>query len=298
MPIEHPIVVRLDGTNAEEGRRILAERRREPPPRRRCSTRPAGPWSWRVTDVWSERAELYRERGAARGRGPRPDRRVGDGREHGARRRDRRRPRRPAAARGRARGRHDDPSPGMRPDVICPAEHLPFADAASTSSSAGSPRTTSRTSRAAVPRWRASPARRDRRRHALPGRGGRGGGAPPRPVPRPHLQRGRVARVLRGGRAWPSRRSSRFEKRIELEPGSSALAARATRRARVRELLADRIEDGEHRRLDQIVAEGRKKPDGDHRRPGHEARRPGAHRQRGLLPRPAQRATGRRSSPG
>src|SRR6185369_6679030 len=28
--------------------------------RRRCSTRRSGPWSWRMTDTWSERAEAYR----------------------------------------------------------------------------------------------------------------------------------------------------------------------------------------------------------------------------------------------
>ena len=63
MTIDAPIVVRLDGTNAEEGRRILAEaappeRARRPDDARRRAGRP---WSWRMmADVWSDRAELYR----------------------------------------------------------------------------------------------------------------------------------------------------------------------------------------------------------------------------------------------
>ena len=48
MGLEQPIVVRLDGTNAEEGRRILERPRSEVRTRRRrCSTALAARWSWR-----------------------------------------------------------------------------------------------------------------------------------------------------------------------------------------------------------------------------------------------------------
>ena len=68
--IEHPIVVRFDGTNAEEGRAD---------PRRGCAAEPAhggddarrcapGRGAGRMTDVWSERAEAYRESEAHRER--------------------------------------------------------------------------------------------------------------------------------------------------------------------------------------------------------------------------------------
>ena len=49
MTIEHPIVVRLDGTNAEEGRQLLADAaRRTSTSSRRCSTPRGEPWSWRA----------------------------------------------------------------------------------------------------------------------------------------------------------------------------------------------------------------------------------------------------------
>ena len=51
-----------------------------------------------------------------------------------------------------------DPAPGMQADVIAPAEHLPFADRASTPSRAGSPRITSPTCSRRSRRWRASHA--------------------------------------------------------------------------------------------------------------------------------------------
>ena len=112
-----PIVVRLDGTNAEEGRRILADAGQagQSTSSRRCSRRPGAPWSWpheRRRALERPRGALPDEQGAQRGARPRPRRRVGRPAPDGARRRDRRRPRRPAAARGRARGR--DLRPGAR----------------------------------------------------------------------------------------------------------------------------------------------------------------------------------------
>jgi SAM-dependent methyltransferase len=82
-----------------------------------------------VSDVWSERAELYRESDAHRegadldtlvewARGARTALDVGTGGGHVARRL-------------RDEGVEvvsTDPAPGMQPDVVCHAEHLPFAD--------------------------------------------------------------------------------------------------------------------------------------------------------------------------
>ena len=153
MPIEQPIVVRLDGTNAEEGRRILQE---AAPPN--VHTEPtmldggeARGGAGGMTDVWSERAQLYASPSAPRGRRPRPARRVGGGRGDGARRRDRRRSRGAAAARGGAPGRDHRPRSG---DAA--GRHLPCRGAArsptgaSTSSRAARPLTTSPTCAAAL----------------------------------------------------------------------------------------------------------------------------------------------------
>ncbi len=130
MAIELPIVVRLDGTNAEEGRRILAEA--APPPTctssRRCSRRRSVRWSWRHDRLWSERAQLYVRVDAHRegedldlivewAAGARTALDVATGGGHVARRL-------------REAGIDVvtcDPAPGMGPDVICPAEDLPFA---------------------------------------------------------------------------------------------------------------------------------------------------------------------------
>jgi ubiquinone/menaquinone biosynthesis C-methylase UbiE len=82
-----------------------------------------------VTDVWSERAQAYRESDAHRegpdldllvewAAGARTALDVATGGGHVARRL-------------REAGLEvvtSDPAPGMHPDVICPAEHLPFAD--------------------------------------------------------------------------------------------------------------------------------------------------------------------------
>ena len=130
MAIELPIVVRLDGTNAEEGRRMLAEAAPAEPPRRAddARRRPARGGAGGMSERLGERAEAYRS--ATRTRAARTSTCWSSGRA--ARRR--RSTSRPAAAtsRGacarRARGRHCDPSPGMQPDVICRAEDLPFAD--------------------------------------------------------------------------------------------------------------------------------------------------------------------------
>ena len=79
MTIEQPIVVRLDGTNAEEGRKVLAD---AAPPNLYVEPTmleaPAKPWSWRSERLVGPAREAYRERARApRGRGSRPDRRAG-----------------------------------------------------------------------------------------------------------------------------------------------------------------------------------------------------------------------------
>ena len=162
MKIELPIVVRLDGTNAEEGRRAPGRGRAAEPPRRaddarrRAARRGAG----RMTDVWSRaRRGLPREPDAPRRARPRPARRVvrAGRRRQGARRRDRRRTRRAAAARGGLQ----TSSPSIRARACRPTssrarKNCRSRTAASTSSSRGSRRTTSRTSARPSPRWRAS----------------------------------------------------------------------------------------------------------------------------------------------
>ena len=75
-------------------------RRRTCTSRRRCSTPPGAPWSWRREHLVGACRGVPREPGAPRGRRSRPRGRVvrAGGRRQGAGRRDRRRPRRAAAA--------------------------------------------------------------------------------------------------------------------------------------------------------------------------------------------------------
>jgi Methyltransferase domain len=84
-----------------------------------------------MTDVWSERAEAYRNAPEQRegvdldrivewARGSRTALDVATGGGHVARR----------LREAGIRVVSADPAPGMQPDVICPAEHLPFADGA------------------------------------------------------------------------------------------------------------------------------------------------------------------------
>jgi succinyl-CoA synthetase beta subunit len=99
MKIELPIVVRLDGTNAEEGRKILADAFRESPTHRE------GP----DLDLLVEWCE------------PRPDVKVLDVATGGGH----------VARRLRDEGCivvTVDPAPGMQPDVVSRAEELPFED--------------------------------------------------------------------------------------------------------------------------------------------------------------------------
>ena len=102
------------------------------------------------------RAGVSRERGAPLRRRPRPDRRVG----RGARPRSTSRPAADTSRAGSARPGSTvvtvDPAPGMEPDVISRAEHLPFADGElRRRRDAGSRRITSPTCRRPSTRWRA-----------------------------------------------------------------------------------------------------------------------------------------------
>ena len=187
MSLELPIVVRLDGTNAEEGRRILAEA--APPnlhvaPTMLEAARPRR-GAGRMTDVWSERAEQYRTSDAHR-EGPDLDLIVEWATALGAR----------TALDVATGGGHVarrlreagievvscDPAPGMQPDVVCRAEDLPFAD--------GELRRRRDAGRRAPLRRRPPGGQGDgarrreggrRRRQLLHGRGGRGGREAPRP---------------------------------------------------------------------------------------------------------------------
>ena len=136
-----PIVVRFDGTNAEEGRPILTDAGRgRSMSSRRCSTPRGEPWSWRRERPLERTGRaLPDEQGSQRRRRPRPARGVGGRSDDCARRRDRRRARRAAAARGGARGR--ELRPGARACSLTSSAspricHSPTA--ASTSSSRGS----------------------------------------------------------------------------------------------------------------------------------------------------------------
>ena len=81
-----------------------------------------------------------------------------------------------------------------------------------------------------------------------------------------------------------------FEKRHSLEPGSRAPDTPAEDRPRVKELLADQIEGDEYVDTKLVLKARKASLDGDHRRQGHEARRPGPDRLRGLVPRAPQQA--------
>ena len=263
MTIEHPIVVRLDGTNAEEGRQLLADA--APPnlhvePTMLDAARRAVELA-AVTDVWSERAEAYRQsRGAPRGRRSRSDRRVG------GRARRRRSTSRPAAGTSRGgcarpgSGRHHRPGAGDASRTSSRrAEELPFADgsfdlvvsrlaAHHFADVRAAVREMARVARGTRDRGRqhASAARRSRRRRSCATR--RTCAAYTEDEWR-QLFAGRRPRDR--GRARSCRSASSSSR------GSRAPAAPARTPARVRELLADRIEDG-WVTLDRIALKGLK----------------------------------------
>ncbi len=257
LTIEDPIVVRLDGTNAEEGTTAAAGRRAAEPACRADDARGGEARSGAGRMSWSERAQLYREsRGASRGRRPRPRRRVGGGRRHGARRGDRRRACRAAPARGRDQRRHYRSRAGHAAGRPLPRGRHPVRGR--------------QLRRRRLPRGCASLRRRrqgddgdgareprpgDRRRQRLPRRV-RGGGRPrSRPVARPELHGGRVAPPLRGS-GLRVEELRHLDKPIEVEPWLERAGCHGEEAQRVRELLGDRIEDG-WITLDRLAIRGR-----------------------------------------
>ena len=156
MKIELPIVVRLDGTNAEEGRRHPRRRRAAEPLRRADDARggAARGGAGGMTDVWSQRADAFRESPTHR-EGPDldllvewcepgPDVKVLDVATGGGH-----------VAQAAARARAARSSPSTRPRACSPMSSRArktcrSRTGASTSSPAGSPRTTFEDIRKAV----------------------------------------------------------------------------------------------------------------------------------------------------
>ena len=155
MSLELPIVVRLDGTNAEDGRRILAEA--APPnlhvaPTMLEAARPRR-GAGRMTDVWSERAEQYRTSDAHR-EGPDLDLIVEWAAASARARRSTSRPAAGTSPAGSARrGSRSSAATRLRGcsrTSSAGPSTSPSPTGASTSSQRGSPRTTSPTSAQAV----------------------------------------------------------------------------------------------------------------------------------------------------
>ena len=197
-----------------------------------------------MTDVWSERAEAYRESDAHRqGRDLRALRRVGGGRDR-SRRGHRRRSCGARAARGGPRSRDDRPGARDEPDRGQPRR--------------GDPVRRFELRRRRLPRRRAplpgsagraegdgarQPRARARLRQPVP-RGSRRGGRPPaRSHACPQLFRGGMARHVRRGRAR-GRGFEREDKRIDFQGWIDRAGTPPEDAARAEELLADRIEEG------------------------------------------------------
>ena len=210
MSIELPVVVRLDGTNAEEGRAILAEAALAERPRRaddaRGGAEGGGALAMSRTSGRSDGMRVRRVGRAPAGRGPRPARGLGRGCADRARRRHRRRPRRATVAGSRARGRDDGRgagdaagrhlrgrAPAVRRRELRP-RRMPHG---------GAPLRRCPRSGAGDGPCGARP--RADRRHREHGRRDRGGGAPSRPLARAQLHRRRVARDRRRSGSGPRR---------------------------------------------------------------------------------------------
>jgi hypothetical protein len=240
MSIELPIVVRLDGTNAEEGARSSRRRAAEPPrraddARRGAARRGAG----RMTTVWSARARRIARATRTRRRRPRPlvewaegetalDVATGGGH---------------VARRLREAGSRSSPSTRARDAAgrRLARRALPFADGSFDVVVPRSPPHHFATSAGASTRWRACRAARARRRQPLIATSVEEAERLRDPTHVRNYSRGRVARSLRA-RASTSSRSS-CSRRHRLEPwlaraGCEGDEARACGAAR------DRVADG------------------------------------------------------
>ena len=264
MTIEHPIVVRLDGTNAEEGRRHPRRGLAGQPARRADDARrgAARGGASGVTDVWSERAEAFRESAVHREGAdldllvewcePGPGVQALDVATGGGH----------VARRLREAGCDVvsvDPAPGMQADVVAPRRGHPVRRrlvrrrrvpdrAAPLRRRPGGRREMARVSRRL----------RRRRGQPLHERGVRGGREAARPDARPLLHRGRVALVLRRRRARGRAARGVRARQDARAPGSRGPRLRRREAERVRELLADHIADG-LLEFHTLVLKGRKR---------------------------------------
>ncbi len=183
-----------------------------------------------MTDVWSERAEQYRTSDAHRegpdldllvewAAGARTALDVATGGGHVARR----------LREAGIEVVSCDPAPGMQPDVVCRAEHLPFAD---DSFDVVATRVAAHhfddVAQAVAEMARVAAGTRVDRRQPLHGGRGRGGREASRSLARAQLQRGRMARVRRARRGSRSVRCASSRSRSSCSPGSTAAVVRAT----------------------------------------------------------------------
>ena len=259
-----------------------------------------------MTDIWSERAQAYREsRRAPPGPRPRPRRRLCEPTDGvtASRRRDRRRARRPAPARGGLEVVTVDPSPGH---AARRRRRAPRTSRSPTRPSTSSPAAIAAHHfaglRAAVRRDgpRQPRARARRQDNLFLGESGRGSRASCATRPTcATTPRSEWRGVLRGGGARGRERASSMTSASTSSHGSTGPGTPDEDGDRVRELLADRIEDGKllDRARRSSCAEGSASR-GDHRRQRDAARRPGHHRARRARSTPCATATtGRTSSP-
>ncbi len=230
----YPIVVRLDGTNAVEGRQILADAGQAEHPSRGDDARgrAARGGARRMSDVWSRacRGVPHRARSTPRATTstsivawcePGDGVTVLDVATGGGH----------VARRLREAGCSVvtvDPAPGMKPDVIGPAEDLPFADSSFDAVACRLAAHHFADVVAALKEMTRVAARpRGRLRQHLRQRVLRGGRPRPRPEPRPQLRAwpsGRASSSSPGSR-WP--RSSTWSGRSRSSRGSRAPAAPA-----------------------------------------------------------------------
>ena len=213
---KYPIVVRLDGTNAEEGRKILADAGKpniHPEATMLDGAERAVELATMSDDVWSERAEAYRTSAIhADGRRPRPASSSGASRAQGVTVLDVATGGGHVARRLREAGATVvtvDPAPGMQADTTAPAEDLPFADGSFDAVATPARRAPLRRRRAGGQGdgARRETPRRDLRQHVRQ-RVVRGGRPPARPEPRAQLRRRRVAELLRARRPRDRARSA------------------------------------------------------------------------------------------
>ena len=251
MTIEHPIVVRLDGTNAEEGRKILAE---AAPPNLHVEATMLDGARRAVELVDDERRLVGARRGLPRTSPSSARARTSTGSSSGRPAPRRRSTSRRAAATSRggcARPGSSvvsaDPAPGMQPDVICRAEDLPFADGAfDLVVTRIAPHHFDDIAAAVAELARVSGDLVDRRGHALCERAGRARprSCATRPTSAPTRSRSGARSSRRPGLEVEA--VEQFEKPHPFDAWMARAGTPAEDVERVRELLADLIEDDDY----------------------------------------------------